>query len=299
MTFESLEITTLIPKRKMYSFTNPLVLLTLSVVLSGVQGRAVRHRSQVCYEDNELRALERFSIYADVFCPTFLAGKTSHLPQYVKHFNKKKVSSACSCYEKTATSLAPTATAALSTVLSSAPPAITAVFASPTSSIGGAVPSASWPSVGTGIPAYTAPLMTAPVVHPNPTAAAPNTVVSNTPAPAQSASTATIDSAPSFYTSEGPAPTDNGDKYPPQPPGAGPGKRGLCYDGNTQAGWSALFDGSQHATYGSNWDVLRGDQLDASLAYVPTIKVDASLNNNDWNDTVPVLIEGGTKALFG
>jgi hypothetical protein len=297
--FEVFEITTFILGRKMYSFTTPLILLTLISVLSGVQGRAVRHRSKVCYQDNELRALERFSTYADNFCPTFLAGKTTYLPQYVQHFDKKKLSSACSCYEKTATALGHASTAASAGVLSSPPPAITAVFASPTYATGGIVPSASIPSVGTGIPAYTAPLMTAPVAHPNPTAAAPNTIIPTTPTLAESAATVAFNTAMTFYTSQAPAPTDNGNKYPPQPPGAGPGKRGLGYDGNTKAGWSSLFKGSKYATYGSNGDVIRGDQLDASLAYVPTIKVDANLNNKDWDATVPVLIEGGTKAIFG
>ena len=51
-------------------------------------------------------------------------------------------------------------------------------------------------------------------------------------------------------------------------------------------------------TYGSNGDVIRGDEISDWFSYVPTIEVDANLENGDWNDTVPVLIEGGTKAMF-
>jgi len=120
------------------------------------------------------------------------------------------------------------------------------------------------------------------------------------------ASSSSISVSPS-QTSPAIAPTETpwstgdlpaGDTYPPQPPGAGPGKRGLCYDNNTKDGWSNFYLGSHFATYGSNGDVIRGTQLNESFSYVPTIKVDANLNNDDWNKTVPVLIEGGTKAMF-
>ena len=291
----------------MYYFSNPLILLTLSVALSGIQGRVIQHRSQVCYQDNELRALERFSSYADGFCPALLADKTNRLPPWLKRVNKTKMSSACSCYEKTAK---PAATGAPSSALSSPPPALTAVFATSTSSTRSQVPSSSVAGsvagvgTGTAIPAYTTPLVTAPAVHSASTVATTEKAVSSAPVdsgiPVKPSSTSIIPlEGSSFYTSELPAPTDNGNKYPPQPFGAGSGKRGLMYDYKTQNGWSALFHGSQLATYGSNWDVIRGSALDDSFAYVPTIKVDADLNNNDWNSTVPVLIEGGTKALFG
>lgn len=91
----------------------------------------------------------------------------------------------------------------------------------------------------------------------------------------------------------------SGDQYPPQPPGAGPGKRGLIYDSGSDVDWSDFYVGSPYVTYGSNGDVIRGDEINTQFSYVPTIVVDSDLENSNWNDTVPVLIEGGTKAMFG
>lgn len=90
----------------------------------------------------------------------------------------------------------------------------------------------------------------------------------------------------------------SGDLYPPQPPGAGPGKRGLIYNSETKVEWSEFYVGSPYVTYGSNGDVVRGDQIDARFSYVPTLAVDSNLQNSEWNGLVPILIEGGTKALF-
>lgn len=90
----------------------------------------------------------------------------------------------------------------------------------------------------------------------------------------------------------------NGDLYPPQPPGAGPGKRGLLYNSGSHVDWSNFYVNSAYVTYASNGDVIRGDEINAWFSYVPTIAVDAKLENSEWKDIVPVLIEGGTKALF-
>ena len=88
------------------------------------------------------------------------------------------------------------------------------------------------------------------------------------------------------------------DQYPPQPPGGGPGKRGLLYSSSSQEAWSGYYVGSSFVTYGTNGDVIRGDELDSHFSFVPTIIVDASLKNAQWKDIVPILIEGGTKALL-
>lgn len=259
----------------MHTFANPTVLLTLSVALSGVQARVARPRAAanlVCHEDNELRALERFSTYAADFCPEYLS--SSEKPEWLNQWDSKKVSSACACFEKTATSLGVTSTTALA-VMSTAPPILTAVFATPSVSAGGSPPSTGLPT-GTGsvAAAYSAASSSAATVAASPVAA-------------------TVSSELTPMSPSLPA----GDTYPPQPFGAGPGKRGLAYDYKTQDGWSALFKGSKFATYGSNWGLDRKN-LDASFSYVPTIGVDASLSNADWNASVPVLIEGGTKALL-
>lgn len=90
----------------------------------------------------------------------------------------------------------------------------------------------------------------------------------------------------------------DGDLYPPQPPGAGPGKRGLLYNSESNVGWSNFYVESPYVTYGSNGGLIRGDEINTWFSYVPTLAVDARLENSDWDDIVPVLIEGGTKALF-
>ena len=90
----------------------------------------------------------------------------------------------------------------------------------------------------------------------------------------------------------------SGDTYPPQPPGAGAGKRGLLYNSGTKVGWSDFFVGSPYVTYGTNGDVVRGNQLNERFSYVPTITVNAKLQNSEWKNIVPILIEGGTKALL-
>lgn len=318
----------------------------MSVALSGVQAHVPRHRHSssplVCYEDNQLRALEQFSSYADKFCPEFLANTGRH-PRWLDHWNKRKVSSACSCYEKTATSAgAPstaTATGTLFLASSTAPVPVSQAFAT-TSATGGIFPSISASggylpsgtvsgSSGSALHLTGSAFGTAPVstgtLYPSGsgfastgTAPASNSNTSLPPnrgvAPVSSANAAysalaasSSAAVPTSQTSSTRAPSGTpwstgnlpaGDTYPPQPPGVGSGKRGLCYDDKTKDGWSNLYLGSHFVTYGSNWDVMRGTQLNQSFSYVPTIKVDANLNNDNWNSSVPVLIEGGTKAMF-
>ena len=65
----------------------------------------------------------------------------------------------------------------------------------------------------------------------------------------------------------------SGDQYPPQPPGAGPGKRGLLYNSKSNVDWSNFYYKSPYVTYGSNGDVNRGDEINAWFSYVPTIAV--------------------------
>lgn len=90
----------------------------------------------------------------------------------------------------------------------------------------------------------------------------------------------------------------SGDQYPPQPPGAGSGKRGLLYNSESSVDWSNFYVWSPFVTYGTNGDVIRGDEINAWFSYVPTIVVDAKLENSQWNDIAPILIEGGTKAML-
>ena len=307
----------------MLSFANPSFLLALSVTVLSVHSLPHRQNNLVCYEDNQLRALERFSNYADEFCPEFLAN-TGRYPRWLDHWQKQKVSSACSCYEKTATSHgAPsTATATGTSFLqsSTAPIALSEVFATTTASGGFFPSSGSAPAVtgsvastgyypsgtggssglfpsGSGISSGLSPSGTSAI----PSGTAPvSSAMTPVVAPASSSSTtsATSTSAPESR------PVDN---YPHQPFGAGPGKRGLVYDYKSQSGWSDFYKGSKQVTYGSNWGLYRDTssnnefsytQLDESFSFVPTIQVDANLNNADWNNTIGLLTEGGTKALF-
>ena len=255
-----------------------LLLLTLGVIVPDVHAVAIRPRAStsapVCHEDNQLRALERYSDQADRFCPEFLRNGIN-LPQQFSNINPDKLSSACSCYQTIASDSGASTTASY--------PTLTAVT-------GGYQPSGF--VTGTATSANTAPTA---VRQRNTTVTLAGTG-SGTGSPV-SASVGSGTRIP-FSTSAAAKPTAGGSNYPPQPPGAGPGKRGLCYDGNTQVGWSTLFDTSKNVTFGSNWNVIRGSQLDDRFAYVPTIEVDSNLNNADWNATVPVLIEGGTKTMF-
>ena len=65
----------------------------------------------------------------------------------------------------------------------------------------------------------------------------------------------------------------SGDQYPPQPPGAGPGKRGLLYNSKSKVDWSNFYYENSYVTYASNGDVIRGDEINAWFSYVPTITV--------------------------
>lgn len=58
-----------------------------------------------CNQDNELRALERYSTAASTFCPSYLSATAASaaLPTYVSGFKRADVSSACTCFEAGAT----------------------------------------------------------------------------------------------------------------------------------------------------------------------------------------------------
>lgn len=65
-----------------------------------------------CFADNALRALERFSVEALVFCPAYLVDTLGlvPLPTFVTEFSAPSITSACSCFQKTAVVLATTVT---------------------------------------------------------------------------------------------------------------------------------------------------------------------------------------------
>ena len=57
--------------------------------------------SPYCNADNELRALERFSTDAKVFCPTFLQTPTGTFPNYLQGLSTPNMESACACFLNT------------------------------------------------------------------------------------------------------------------------------------------------------------------------------------------------------
>ena len=79
-------------------------------------------------------------------------------------------------------------------------------------------------------------------------------------------------------------------------------KRGLVYDYNSKTAYGNLFKGSKYVSFGSNWGSKRaignGVTLDASFTFVPTLRVDGGLNNNDWVNDATAAIKSGSKYLF-
>ncbi|KAL9612592.1 MAG: hypothetical protein Q9167_002843 [Letrouitia subvulpina] len=95
----------------MHSLPGPSILLTLSVALSVVSGAVLHHpRGLVCYEDNCLRSLERFSADAAAFCPAYLKDPSKPVPTNIGTWPASRLSSACNCFEKTAAPAGPATT---------------------------------------------------------------------------------------------------------------------------------------------------------------------------------------------
>ncbi|KAL8866341.1 MAG: hypothetical protein Q9174_006362 [Haloplaca sp. 1 TL-2023] len=98
----------------MHTSFNASVLLALSVITSSVSGVALhhahRHRALTCYEDNTLRALERFSSDAAAYCPKLLSSSSQQIPGNLGAIPASKLSSACTCFMKTAAPANPVST---------------------------------------------------------------------------------------------------------------------------------------------------------------------------------------------
>ncbi|KAI4257957.1 MAG: hypothetical protein L6R42_005369 [Xanthoria sp. 1 TBL-2021] len=79
------------------------------------------------------------------------------------------------------------------------------------------------------------------------------------------------------------------------------GKRGLVYDYKSKD-FSKFFRDSQKIGFGSNWNLQRSPAPGVTFdqgPFVPTIRVDSSLNNGDWINGVKALIgSGGTSMIF-
>ncbi|KAL9040850.1 MAG: hypothetical protein Q9180_001659 [Flavoplaca navasiana] len=229
----------------MHLLTYPSILLTLGVAVSNVSGAAihqhhVHRRALTCYEDNTLRALERFSKDAAVFCPKFLTTPTERIPSNFVGVPVSKLSSACTCFQKTAAPANPVTTPATSTT-------------------------------------------SAPVVAPTPTT---TSSVKASPQSIPIPSTPTSAAGPTGISTSGKA--------------YGGGKRGLVYDYNSKD-FSKFFQNSRKIAFGSNWGLKRSPAPGVTFdqgPFVPTIRVDGGLNNNDWIEGVRALIGSGTPMIF-
>ena len=220
-------------------FATPFpIFLTLSVTLSGVSAYP-RHdsRALVCYENNALRAMERFSSVAATFCPKYLSTTGFPVPTQLVDIKPTAVSSACSCFEKTAGTLTPT-------------------FATPSA------PSVTKTSISATL-----------------------TKKTSTSTSTSSSSTSTI---PTVVATSGNT--------------SGTGKRGLVYDYTSKTAYGNMFIGSSHISFGSNWNSQRAIgsavTLDNSFTFVPTLRVDGGLNNNNWVNDATAAINSGSKWLF-
>ena len=218
--------------------------LTLSVTLSGVSAYP-RHdsRAVVCYENNALRALERFSSVAATFCPQYLSTTGVAVPTQLADIQKTAVSSACSCFEKTAGTLAPTI----------ATPSAPSLTKTPTIS--------ATPTIKTSI---------------------------STSSSSTSTSSSSTSTVPTVVATAGNT--------------SGAGKRGLVYDYTSKTAYGNMFIGSSHISFGSNWNSQRAIgssiTLDNSFTFVPTLRVDGGLNNNNWVNDANAAINSGSKYLF-
>lgn len=93
-------------KAIMRFLASPSILLTLSVLTCGISSAAVHHVHRraplICYEDNSLRTLQRFSSDAAAFCPKYLQSSSEPLPRNLAEVPVTRLSSACTCFQKTA-----------------------------------------------------------------------------------------------------------------------------------------------------------------------------------------------------
>lgn len=139
----------------MHFFTYPSILLTLSVLTSEVAGAAVhnprhvhRQTSLTCYEDNSLRALERYPSDAAAFCPKYLKAPSEPVPKNLAGVPATRLSSACTCFQKTAAPAnpvsSPTKTPTTTPVVSPTPTSLSTVKTTPSST-----PASTKPSVST------------------------------------------------------------------------------------------------------------------------------------------------------
>jgi hypothetical protein len=256
----------------MHFSTINTVFLTLSVVSAFPR----QQRANIpCYADNPMRALERFSSEASSFCPKYLASASMALPSDFVQYGSR-MTSACSCYEKTAGTVAPTSTASVASSIS------TIASTTQTSKSSSVVLSMSTPT-------------TKPVVSATSPTITLTSQSTSSSVPLQSSTT----SVPSTM---GTVASSSASTVPTYVSTGGTAKRGLVYDYNSKSAYANFFTGSQHVSWGSNWGETRatgnGVTIPNSFIFVPTLKVDGNLANNNWNTVAKAAIASGSKYLF-
>ncbi|KAL8720493.1 MAG: hypothetical protein Q9225_002646 [Loekoesia sp. 1 TL-2023] len=251
----------------MHFLVTPSILLTLSVLASEVSGAAVHHvhrgTSLTCYEDNSLRALERFPRDAAAFCPKYLKAPSEQVPKNLAGVPASRLSSACTCFEKTAAPVnpvpSPATTPTSRSVVLPTPTSFFTVKTTPLSSL-----------------AFTKPSVSVPTILPSKSATLTKPTLT-------SSSTSNV---PTGLPTKGKAYTG--------------GKRGLVYDYKSQ-GFSRFFKDSSKIAFGSDWGVNRSPAPGVTFdigTFVPTIRVDSNLKNDGWMAAVKSLISSGTAMIF-
>ncbi|KAL8783368.1 MAG: hypothetical protein Q9213_004687 [Squamulea squamosa] len=195
--------------------------------------------------------MERFPNDAVAFCPKYLLAPSEKIPSNLAGVPISRLSSACTCFQKTAAPAKPASTPATS----------------PTS---------------------------APVVAPTPTTASTVKISSQSIIPSSTAKP--VDPPSSTSSSSAVGPTVNpitGRAYTG-------GKRGLVYDWNSKD-YSKFFKDSRKIAFGSDWGLKSSPAPGVTFdqgPFIPTIRVDGGLNNNDWSGAVTALISSGTPMIF-
>ncbi|KAL8735829.1 MAG: hypothetical protein Q9181_002688 [Wetmoreana brouardii] len=247
----------------MHFLLDSSILLTLSVVAATVSGAAVHHahhhRALACYEDNSLRTLERFSTDAAAFCPKFLQTPSQQVPKNLAGLPTSKLSSACTCFGKTAAPANPASTPATTptskpVVISTTPTTVKA-STSPTSST--STPAAIPPTSTTSKSAY------------QPSSTSSSSPVGTTGSPVR------------------------GRSY-----GGGKRGLVYDYHSKDYSKFfkdsNKIAFGSD---WGVNRSPAPGVTLDEGM-FVPTIRVDGGLKNDGWSAAVKALISSGTSMIF-
>ncbi|KAL9602138.1 MAG: hypothetical protein Q9219_002002 [cf. Caloplaca sp. 3 TL-2023] len=247
----------------MQFLTSPSILLTLGVLVSGISGAAVqnvqRGASLTCYEDNSLRTLERYPSDAAAFCPKFLQTPSQQVPKNLAGVPVTRLSSACTCFQKTAAPVNPvsTPTKAPTTppVVGPSPTTLSTVKTTPSSSIASTKP---------------------PVSTPKP----------STTSTKPSSSSSALPVGPTTLPTKGKAYT------------GGKRGLVYDYNSKDYSRFfkdsSKIAFGSD---WGVNRSPAPGVTVDYA-PFIPTIRVDSSLKNDGWMAAVKSLISSGTPMIF-